>query len=186
MPNLERDNPQLEVVQKEIGVDYSKSILELYPFEHAATLDNLKQHDLSPAQQAILFYLAGRGIERKSPIAGVYADSSYPDEFVVPLHIDHHGQGKGICEITAGEPDRIRCSMVLPQFACGDGAISANHTDCYGDIENTWVLWSTDRPVYTSMLNFEAMKIWQTVSNCSHNLVSIVDNMRRPTLSLLE
>ena len=188
MPGIEKSDVELEIVSTQSDNNYSKSILEIYPFDNASTLENLNQHDLSPAQQAVLFYLAGRAVDRKSPLTAAFADSSYPEEFVLPLHIDHNGEGKGMCQFNnvADGVNSLKSGMALPQFTCGDGSISRNHTNCYVDIENTWVAWNTDRPVYTSMINFEAMKVWQTVSACNHNMVSIVDNMRRPSLSVIK
>ena len=188
MASITHPDNELEVVETYSGGDYSKSILELHPFEHASTLDKLHKQGLSFTVQAVLFYLAGRAVERKSPVAAAFADSGYPEEFVIPLHIDHNGEGKGICSSVVGfnEENPLKSGMVLPQFSCGDGSVSANHTNCYVDMANTWVTWNTTRPVYTSMLNFEAMEVWHTVSSCNHNLVSIIDNMRRPSLSVIK
>jgi hypothetical protein len=156
---------------------YREQILDIYPYEDAAPLSTISENSgLTSNQLQRIFFLAGRAVERKGPLAFAFVNSAYDEDFVIPL--DGHSPTSTWAQHKT--KSSLFSSLVLPQFSCGSGSSSVNHKDCYVDLESSWVAWSIEHPVCTSKLNFQALEIWQTISSCDREIISIIDRMRRP------
>jgi hypothetical protein len=139
-----------------------QSALDVFDLEDGASLSQLNDTDLTDEQKSLCFFSAGLSFERRSIIAWGYVDYPMDSYF-------YH--------IVKAEPS-FSGLVVIPEF----------ESKWSLDFENTIVLWSTNKKLYASEFNRDAVILHEGFKNDLRgvwNANDIIAQLFRPNLTLV-